>query len=206
MDDLSDLEKTREYRPQPSRRLPEAGGSPANEVPSMGPLALDVALADLQRAARAGVPRLGTPLPSSREVDESRASRRANAWTVGGLALLAVTMIAVAVVGRGALAPAMPTPVGHAAGGSAPAAPSDPYVSRAVPALTGDVPEVDVASLPHPPFGTVVGSPEHRLWVDGHLTPWRVRLRCGLHTVKVGSAGAPRVVDVPCGSEVNVSP
>jgi hypothetical protein len=66
---------------------------------------------------------------------------------------------------------------------------------------------VDVTNLPRPHDGVVTGSPGHRLWIDGALAPtWKVSLPCGSHLVQVGSAGAPRTVDVPCGSTVMVSP
>jgi hypothetical protein len=74
------------------------------------------------------------------------------------------------------------------------------------PPATG-VPVVDVTALPRPRDGEVVGSPGHRLWIDGTLAAaWRATVSCGRHVVQVGSAGAARTVDVPCGESLNVSP
>jgi hypothetical protein len=67
----------------------------------------------------------------------------------------------------------------------------------------GDVPVVDVTSLPRPTTGKVIGAPSHRLFVDGHVEAASTALvPCGAHVVKVGSAGKPHSLDVPCGGEV----
>jgi hypothetical protein len=88
---------------------------------------------------------------------------------------------------------------------AAPAASAPPAASTQSSAP--EVPVVDVANLPRPHDGVVTGSPGHRLWIDGTLAPsWKVSLPCGPHLVQVGSAGAARKVDVPCGSVVMVSP
>jgi hypothetical protein len=45
----------------------------------------------------------------------------------------------------------------------------------------------------------------HRIFVDGHVVGEGlrdVRLRCGRHSVRIGSAGTTRRIDVPCGGEV----
>jgi hypothetical protein len=69
------------------------------------------------------------------------------------------------------------------------------------------IPVVDIATLPRPRTGVILGSPGHRLWIDGALVrSWRTTVACGPHTVQVGSAGAIRDVDVPCGAEINVQP
>jgi len=69
------------------------------------------------------------------------------------------------------------------------------------------IPVVDITSLPRPHTGVILGSPGHRLWIDGTLAPsWQTTVACGPHTVQVGSAGAIRDVDVPCGTEINVQP
>jgi hypothetical protein len=62
-------------------------------------------------------------------------------------------------------------------------------------------------ALPVATTGTVVGSAEHRLFVDGRLAPgWKIEVKCGTHTVKNGSRGIERTVNVPCGGEVEVAP
>jgi hypothetical protein len=61
-------------------------------------------------------------------------------------------------------------------------------------------PEVGVVDTP----GYASG---HRLFVDGRVVGGAgqpVRTRCGVHVVKVGSAGRPQVVDIPCGGWVHV--
>jgi hypothetical protein len=49
----------------------------------------------------------------------------------------------------------------------------------------------------------------HRLFVDGVVvgeTPTPVRVACGQHVVKVGSAGTEQSIDVPCGGSIVVEP
>jgi serine/threonine-protein kinase len=46
-----------------------------------------------------------------------------------------------------------------------------------------------------------------RIYVDGVVvgqTPEAVKVKCGLHNVKVGSSGKARSVEVPCGGAVSV--
>lgn len=50
-------------------------------------------------------------------------------------------------------------------------------------------------------------APGHRIYVDERTvgqTPESVVVKCGTHQIKVGSAGAARAVDVPCGGEITV--
>jgi hypothetical protein len=45
----------------------------------------------------------------------------------------------------------------------------------------------------------------HRVWIDEHLageSPASISVRCGSHTVRVGSQGTTQRVNVPCGGEV----
>jgi hypothetical protein len=47
----------------------------------------------------------------------------------------------------------------------------------------------------------------HRVIVDGHSVgdaPGPFRVRCGSHTVQLGSAGTPQRVSVPCGGTLTV--
>ena len=50
----------------------------------------------------------------------------------------------------------------------------------------------------------------HRVYVDGvvlkghHGAPASTTLACGKHTIKVGSAGKPKVYDLPCGGEITL--
>ncbi len=60
---------------------------------------------------------------------------------------------------------------------------------------------------PSPPreTGTITGSPDHRLYIDGHAaTTWKVEVKCGKHLAKNGSRGVEHVVEVPCGGDVEV--
>jgi hypothetical protein len=53
----------------------------------------------------------------------------------------------------------------------------------------------------------VVSRGSHRVWIDEHLvgeSPGSFPIRCGQHTVRVGSAGTAKPVNVPCGGEVDV--
>lgn len=60
-------------------------------------------------------------------------------------------------------------------------------------------------------FGVVLtpaAAKGHRVWVDGFLSgyaPQPIKVHCGAHTVRVGSAGSSQKVQVPCGGEVHVS-
>ena len=55
--------------------------------------------------------------------------------------------------------------------------------------------------------GTIVGSPGHRLYIDGRQSAgWKVEVKCGKHTVRNGSRSPVRTVDVPCGGDVSIAP
>ncbi len=46
----------------------------------------------------------------------------------------------------------------------------------------------------------------HRVFVDGKVAgegSAALHLHCGSHTVKIGSAGKERTIDVPCGGSVH---
>jgi hypothetical protein len=52
---------------------------------------------------------------------------------------------------------------------------------------------------------TVSARGGHRVWIDERLvgeSPASFPVSCGTHTVRVGSQGAPRHVEVACSSEV----
>jgi hypothetical protein len=49
----------------------------------------------------------------------------------------------------------------------------------------------------------------HRIYVDDRVagnTPDPIEVRCGHHTVRVGSAGTVREVVIPCGGSLLVNP
>jgi hypothetical protein len=85
--------------------------------------------------------------------------------------------------------------------------PTAPRAASTRSPANDDIPVVDVGSLPRARVGTVIGAIDHRLWIDGNLAAGSEALvRCGTHTVQVGSAGALRTVDVPCGDAIHVEP
>jgi hypothetical protein len=61
-----------------------------------------------------------------------------------------------------------------------------------------------------PGVGTVTVPPEKKgypVWIDEHLvgeSPGTFQVACGLHAVRIGSAGAAQRVSVPCGGDVGV--
>ncbi len=73
-------------------------------------------------------------------------------------------------------------------------------------------PATPASSLHVSTFGNLVtphSAAGHRVFVDGHYagdSPGPIKVRCGKHTVKVGSGGVSRPVDVPCGGDVSVTP
>lgn len=47
----------------------------------------------------------------------------------------------------------------------------------------------------------------HRIYVDGKVVgegPGPIAVPCGTHSIKVGSSGKDKKVDVPCGGEIQV--
>jgi hypothetical protein len=135
--------------------------------------------------------------------------RRARALVAAGLLAL-VVVLGVALARRGesrAIASQ-----GHPESARLQAAPAamtaaSETSSRPLPAsaANANVPMVSVDSLPRPSTGTVIGSPGHRLFIDGNVARgFSAVVRCGAHVVQVGSAGKARSVDVPCGADVYV--
>jgi serine/threonine protein kinase len=60
--------------------------------------------------------------------------------------------------------------------------------------------------------GTILTKPSaagHRIFVDDRVvgnSPDPVAVRCGPHNVRIGSAGTPRDVEIPCGGSIVVNP
>jgi hypothetical protein len=47
----------------------------------------------------------------------------------------------------------------------------------------------------------------HRVWIDNHIageSPGSFPIRCGWHSVRVGSQGGLQHVNVPCGGDLEV--
>jgi serine/threonine-protein kinase len=102
------------------------------------------------------------------------------------------------------------TTASTAAAPTASALPSQATVPSAAPAGS-DVPVPSPTPVP-PGQGDILTKPSvggHRIYVDDRVvgnSPEPVRVRCGRHDVRIGSAGTPRDVDVPCGGSIVVNP
>jgi hypothetical protein len=188
---------------EPARQQPPAArASPrtpaAAMVPSVGPVALEA---------------------DGEEDDEAIDFRRGPMRRGGGLlAGLLATAAALAVVVYGgalghqarhqSLRPILAAPHPHSES-LLPSPPRAEENSASDSQSSAVKPPLDdpATNAPPPETGTIVGSPEHRLYVDGRLAAsWRIDVKCGKHTVKNGSQGTVRTVDVPCGGEIEVSP
>ena len=86
--------------------------------------------------------------------------------------------------------------------------PAPPPIAPAAPEPEATIStSAPLTATPAKDTGTVVGSRDHRLFIDGHAaTGWRAEVKCGKHLVRNGSHGAERPVDVPCGGEIPVAP
>jgi hypothetical protein len=99
---------------------------------------------------------------------------------------------------------------------SAAAAPSSATVTATAAVSRKPAPPDTEASVAAPApastLGDLVAREEaagHRIFVDGRVVgqaPGTFRLSCGAHTVKVGSEGILRSVNVPCGGSLNLEP
>jgi hypothetical protein len=99
-----------------------------------------------------------------------------------------------------------------------PARPQERAPAAAPPPLAVEpatVPTVPVDALPKPSIEsdrTLVkfsqSADGHRVYVDGQLLSGggakTTKMKCGKRTIKIGSAGKGRVVDLPCGGEVTL--
>jgi serine/threonine protein kinase len=168
--------------------------------------------------AAATVPMRGfTPLPqidrgTLEEIQPGTGSRApyaliAGILLVGSAALVAALFFAhrtpdaasmpAATATATATATAPPTPAATATATAAPAAAATATVAAARPSASYE--------------GTIVTpakSRGHRIFVDGRYagdSPGPISVRCGTHSVKIGSGGTPHPVDVPCGSEIMVT-
>ncbi len=106
-----------------------------------------------------------------------------------------------------------PASVGVAPVSAAPTTTSAPAASAppAAPDVAAPVPtEAPSAEVP-PDQGQLVFPPSaagHRIFVDGRVVgdgAQPATVRCGPHDVKIGSAGTPQRVDVPCGGSVTMT-
>lgn len=102
-----------------------------------------------------------------------------------------------AVTATASVGAAVPEPVTQSAAPAAPAVPSPPTPAPAEPLGEG----MGVVKT----AGATAG---RRIFVDDKTlgqTPESVTVKCGKHTVRIGSSGKSQAVDVPCGGELSVS-
>ncbi|MGO8995168.1 MAG: hypothetical protein ACLQVI_17775 [Polyangiaceae bacterium] len=157
--------------------------------------------------------------------DEPRVPASPNRQVSGPRVLVACTavaalMVAMSLVWRLAHEPQDVRGIGEATmPSSAPSATVDavpPSVAMTAPRLPPPLPPTSAsAAVPAAPgasstatIGTVrVTVAGHRIFIDGRLAgegPRALSLSCGPHQLRIGSAGAIRAIDVPCGGEVVV--
>lgn len=114
-----------------------------------------------------------------------------------------LTTAAAATASAAAATPSAPST--SASASAAAATPSAPATSSASAPATTSPP---AAAPPAASTGAVILPPSadgHRIFVDGRVVgEGRATLRvpCGARSIKIGSAGAPQTIDVPCGGEV----
>lgn len=93
--------------------------------------------------------------------------------------------------------------------------PREPVVVSAPappPPLPVPPPIVVAPVKPVPTKGTLVTpfwARGRRVWIDGKPIAGhapRVEAQCGKHTVRIGAAGKPKSVDIPCGGELKIAP
>jgi eukaryotic-like serine/threonine-protein kinase len=220
-------------RPSPSGPLPPALGPESAPEPASGPQTAPVppapqpnppaAISELRVAVPEPVPRR----PEMGYPSTHAPPRRSN----GGLMALVCLLVAVAAFGvvaarywqRHRRPPVVATTVPEpampplSAAPSASAVPSASAAPSAAPLLDAsapvDVPASAASAAPRPPASdsgslkTTDATPHRRIFVDERVvgqTPETVTVKCGTHTVRLGSAGKPQSIDVPCGGEVVV--
>ncbi|HVJ88215.1 MAG TPA: hypothetical protein VM580_00325, partial [Labilithrix sp.] len=98
------------------------------------------------------------------------------------------------------VAPSSTAPEHRTTSGSIPPTGS-PRGSASGPALRGEPAELEIE--PDKTYLRLPGAARgHRIFVDGRVAGHGdkpLTLSCGAHAVKIGSAGEPRVIDLPCG-------
>jgi serine/threonine-protein kinase len=95
-------------------------------------------------------------------------------------------------------ASAAPSAAPAASASAAPSAVGSAAASAAIPMTSSTMGDVKTPAA-------IAG---HRNFVDDKVvgtTPDTVHVRCGSHTIKLGSRGMPQLVEVPCGGEISIS-
>ncbi len=166
------------------------------------------------------------PRRSTRVAAAEEGARSIAPWVLGGVAIGLVVSLGIAVVVRvvDARTPYPRTHVtvvqasgvqasGVQASGASPAArATSPSPAPPAGPAADDVPTIGVDSLPVAPAtrGALRFAPKahgHRVYLDGVVvgeSEGDVDVRCGAHTLRVGSRGEARAVVVPCGGVLDV--
>jgi hypothetical protein len=225
-DEPTTLPAPRPKECQPVARQSAAPSKGSSGVPSGEAVDLDQWLQSSMRPPAFRSPDSAWPEAVSLRHPE-RASRRRVGWFLVaisvtlGVLILGVAVLRVFATRKDSPAPAdkterldratSPGPV--ASSSNAPASRSD-VAAEPTEAGSPSRSPASLAPIPESPASSTQGDVrlpssalDHRVYVDGHLvraTSSRVRLQCGLHTVRVGSKGGEQSVDVPCGSSVGL--
>jgi eukaryotic-like serine/threonine-protein kinase len=209
----------------PTEGTPEVAAPTAPSAPEAAPAPAPQPTAATRRGPAFVMPTEGVEEPAApSDVDASRdvpkPSRAGTTVLFGALVLLggAVAAYAVGVARqqdtakehdaptasvRASTAPAQPTPA------PTKQAPAPIASTKGAPAPIASVPKPASPSIP-PEMGllkTAAHAPGRRIFVDGVTvgeTPASVLVKCGAHTVMIGSSGRRQPVDIPCGAEIGV--
>lgn len=189
-------------------------------VPSIAPLAVAIGPAATPAAAFVPPPAEVAPRPAPAAKRSSHGALVALALFVSGVAVTAAIVFLVpastfarakasarALVDR---APAPPPPPAKVEPAS-PAPPPPAVVTAPAPAVVDSAPVVPVDALPKPivPANTTLvtlppSAVGHRVYVDDVVLPdgaSPAKMKCGKRTIRIGSQGKPREVDLPCGRD-----
>ena len=138
----------------------------------------------------------------------------------GTYALIAGILLVASAAIVGALffahrSPAAPTPIASLPITATPTPTATPTATATATPTATPTPTATSTPPPTRPTaaydGTIVTpakSGGHRVFVDGRYagdSPGPIKVRCGTHSVKIGSGGTTHPVDVPCGGEIMVT-
>jgi serine/threonine protein kinase len=193
---------------RPHRAASAARGTTAG--PSSAAAAPSATLAPSATAAPGGAAALAPSLPASSAPASASASANPAASASVGSVLALVT--SASPVASGSAAPAQPSAVlAFSASSSATGTPSASQAppAAAVAPTAGATPTVTApaagSAIPADSGDIVVASSGHRVYVDGRVvgqSPGTFRVKCGPRSVHIGSAQAPKTLNVPCGGTV----
>jgi serine/threonine protein kinase len=158
---------------------------------------------------------IGIPTPSAMTISnvesfppiEEAPPSSSHARSMARPLLLAATLTFVVVFG---LVTAAATTLRSTASAPPPASVATPELVPAPVALP--LPSLAPVPAPASSFGAIVppsAARHHRIWIDGEVIDPSggptIRVPCGTHVVRIGSAGASQSVNVPCGGRVTLS-